>query len=136
MATSVEGNSPSPQVSTVQLTGYDGEAQAAVQELQTYYDSSTGLFNTTGWWNSANAIGAIIDYMERTGSRTHMSDVSNTFAKAVNEAPPPTTGNFVDTAYDDTQWWALTWLNAYELTGNPAYLQMAGNIRSLEGNRQ
>jgi predicted alpha-1,6-mannanase (GH76 family) len=131
VAASAEGNSsPSPQVSTIQLSGYDGEAQAAVQELQTYYDSSTGLFNTTGWWNSANALNAIIDYMERTGSRTYMSDVSNTFAKAVDEAPPPTPGNFIDTAYDDTQWWALTWLNAYELTGNPAYLQMVETMYS------
>ncbi|HTW49188.1 MAG TPA: glycoside hydrolase family 76 protein [Acidobacteriaceae bacterium] len=131
VATSAEGNSsPSPQVSTVQLDGYDGEAQAAVEELQTYYVSSTGLFNTTGWWNSANALNAIIDYMEHTGSRTYMSDVSNTFAKAVSEAPPPTPGNFIDTAYDDTQWWALTWLNAYELTGNPAYLQMVETMYS------
>jgi predicted alpha-1,6-mannanase (GH76 family) len=131
VATSAEGNSsPSPQVSTIQLSGYDGEAQAAVQELQTYYDSSTGLFNTTGWWNSANALDAIIDYMEITGSRTYMSDVSNTFAKAVDEAPPPTPGNFIDTAYDDTQWWALTWVNAYELTRNSAYLQMAEKIHS------
>jgi predicted alpha-1,6-mannanase (GH76 family) len=125
VATSAEGDSsPSPQVSTVQLTGYDGEAEAAVEELQTYYDSSTGLFNTTGWWNSANALNAIIDSMRLTGSRIYMSDVANTFATAVNEAPPPTPGDFIDTAYDDTQWWALTWLNAYELTGNPAYLQM------------
>jgi predicted alpha-1,6-mannanase (GH76 family) len=131
VATSAEGNSsPSPQVSTVQLTGNEGEAQTAVQELQTYYDSSTGLFNTTGWWNSANALNAIIDYMERTGSRAYMSDVSNTFTKAVNEAPPPTPGNFIDTAYDDTQWWALTWVNAYKLTRNPAYLQMAEKIHS------
>jgi hypothetical protein len=109
VVTSAEGNSPpSPQVSTVQLIGSDGEAQTEVQELQTYYDSSTGLFNTTGWWNSANALDAIIYYMKTTGSRTYMSDVSNTFAKAVNEAPPPTPGNFIDTAYDDTQWWGLT----------------------------
>ena len=131
VATSAEGNSsPSPQVSTDPLHGDEGEAEAAVQELQTYYDASTGLFNTTGWWNSANALDAIIDYMERTGSRTYMSDVSNTFTKAVNEAPPPTPGNFIDTAYDDTQWWALTWVNAYELTHNPAYLQMAEKIHS------
>jgi predicted alpha-1,6-mannanase (GH76 family) len=131
VATSAQGSSsPSPQVTTVQLTGYDGEAQAAVEELETYYDSSTGLFNTTGWWNSANALNAIIDYMKRTGSRTYMSDVSNTFAEAVDEAPPPTPGDFIDTAYDDTQWWALTWLNAYELTGNPAYLQMVETMYS------
>ena len=131
VATSSAGNSaPSPQVSTVELSGYEGEAQAAVEELQTYYDPSTGLFNTTGWWNSANALNAIIDYMQQTGSRTYMSDVSNTFAKAVNEAPPPTPGNFIDTAYDDTQWWALTWLKAYELTGDPAYLKMVEKIHS------
>ena len=47
-----------------------------------------------------------------------------------NEAPPPTPGNFIDTAYDDTQWWALTWVNAYELTRNPSYLRMAENIHS------
>jgi predicted alpha-1,6-mannanase (GH76 family) len=131
VATSAAGNSsPSPQVSTVPLTGEEGEAEAAVEELQTYYDSSTGLFNTTGWWNSANALDAIIDYMQRTGSRIYISDVSNTFTKAVNEAPPPTPGNFIDTAYDDTQWWALTWLNAYQLTGNPAYLKMAETMHA------
>lgn len=131
IATSASGNSsPSPQVSTVHLAGAEGEAQAAVQELQTYYDPVGGLFNTTGWWNAANALNAIIDYMQRTGSRTYLSDVSTTFSKAVNAAPPPTPGNFIDTAYDDTQWWALTWVNAFELTRNPAYLQMAENIHS------
>ena len=131
IATSSAGNSPpSPLVSTIKLTGYEGEAQTTVQELQTYYDPSTGLFNTTGWWNSANALDAVIDYMERTGSRTYLTDVSNTFTKAVNEAPPPTPGNFIDTAYDDTQWWALTWVNAYDLTHNPSYLQMAEKIHS------
>jgi predicted alpha-1,6-mannanase (GH76 family) len=131
VATSSEGNSPpSPQVSTIQLTGVDGQAQAEVQQLQTYYDSSTGLFNTTGWWNSANALDSIIDYMKTTGSRTYLNDVSTTFTKAVNEAPPPTPGNFIDTAYDDTQWWALTWVDAYDLTRDPAYLQMAEKIQT------
>lgn len=126
MATSSAGNSsPSPLVSSLHYGGFAGEAQAAVQELQTYYQPSTGLFNTTGWWNSANALNAIINYMRATGSRAYLGDISNTFAKAVNEAPSPTPGDFIDTAYDDTQWWALTWLNAYELTHDSAYLQMA-----------
>ncbi len=130
-ATSAEGSSPpSPQVSTVPLAGYNKELEAEVEELQTYYDPSTGLFNTAGWWNSANALNAMIDSMQRTGSRLYVGEVANTFAKAVNAAPPPTPGNFIDTAYDDTQWWALTWLNAYQLTGNAAYLQMAETIHS------
>ncbi len=131
VATSAEGNSPSsPQVSTVRLTGYDRKVEAAAEELQTYYDASTGLFNTTGWWNSANALNSLIDYMKSGGSQIYTSDVANTFTNAINEAPPPTPGNFIDTAYDDTQWWALTWLNAYELTHNDAYLQEAETIHS------
>lgn len=127
-------SSPSPLVSTVRLRGPAGEAQAAVEELQTYYDPSTGLFNTTGWWNSANALNAIIDYMRDTGSRAYLGDVSITFTKAVNEAPSPTPGDFIDTAYDDTQWWALTWLNAYNLTRDRAYLHMAEKMFSYVTN--
>jgi predicted alpha-1,6-mannanase (GH76 family) len=123
-------SSPSAQVSTVPLRGYDKYVENVVEELQTDYVPSTGLFNTTGWWNAANALNAMIDYMRRTGSWLYAGEVANTFAKAVNEAPPPTPGNFIDTAYDDTQWWALTWLNAYELTGEPSYLKMAETIHS------
>lgn len=130
VATSAAGNSaPSPRVSTERLGGAAGDAQTAVEELQTYYDAATGLFNTTGWWNSANALDAMVGYMKRTGSREYVGDLSNTFTKALNEAPPPTPGNFIDTAYDETQWWALTWLDAYELTFNPAYLQMAERLQ-------
>ena len=129
VATSAEVTpTPARRLPLASSPGMLEKPKSVVQELQTYYQPSTGLFNTTGWWNSANALDAIIDYMERTGSTTYLSDVSNTFALAANGAPPPTPGNFIDTAYDDTQWWALTWLNAYQLTGNQAYLQMAETI--------
>ena len=36
--------------------------------------------------------------------------------------------NFVNMYYDDDGWWALAWIDAYDVTGNPAYLSMAETI--------
>lgn len=103
--------------------GLVAHSAAAVAALQTYYNASTGLFDTTGWWNSANALDSIIEYSMRTGSKKYLADVSNTFKR--NEA-----GGFLDGYYDDEGWWALTWINAYDLTGRPRYLAMAESIFS------
>lgn len=34
-------------------------AEAALSSLQIWYDAGTGLWQTTGWWNSANAMTTI-----------------------------------------------------------------------------
>ena len=84
----------------------DFDAGPAVQALQAMYDSDLGLFHWDGsdnsmvdildgsimpgikkryqdtdrWWCTANAIGALIDYMSNTGDRTLLSSVvENTF---------------------------------------------------------
>ena len=31
-------------------------AQFALSSLQIWYDAGSGLYSTTGWWNSANAV--------------------------------------------------------------------------------
>src|SRR3954466_13786060 len=33
---------------------YTANAEAAFTTLQLWYDHDTGIYNTTGWWNSAN----------------------------------------------------------------------------------
>ncbi|MBO0744163.1 MAG: glycoside hydrolase family 76 protein, partial [Candidatus Dormibacteraeota bacterium] len=97
------------------------EAQAATAALQQWYNASNGQFNTTGWWNSANALNAIIDYTARTGDTSYVGDLGNSFT--VNAG-----GGFLNGFYDDEGWWALTWINAYDLTGDPRYLSMAKSI--------
>jgi predicted alpha-1,6-mannanase (GH76 family) len=96
-------------------------AKSAADALQALYDSSTGLFPSTGWWNSANAITALVDTMARTGSTAYASDLSTTFAKNSGS-------NFINQYYDDEGWWALAWIDAYDLTKDAQYLSMAKTI--------
>jgi predicted alpha-1,6-mannanase (GH76 family) len=96
-------------------------AQAAAAALHTYYNGSNGLWNTSGWWNSANALTATIDFSIATGSTAYLADIANTFAK--NQA-----SKFINTYYDDEGWWALAWIRAYDLTSDHRYLDMAKTI--------
>jgi predicted alpha-1,6-mannanase (GH76 family) len=99
---------------------FRGYANAAAAALQAFYDPATGLWNT-GWWHSANALTAAIDYMIATNATTYVADISNTLVK--NQ-----TGNFLNNYYDDEGWWALAWVRAYDLTHDHRYLDMATTI--------
>jgi hypothetical protein len=60
---------------------YLAYATTGAQALQNTYNTSNGLFKTTGWWNSANALGAIIDYTSLTGDTSYTGDIATTFSK-------------------------------------------------------
>jgi predicted alpha-1,6-mannanase (GH76 family) len=46
------------------------------------------LRDTLRWWNTANAVTALIDYMLVTGDRSHLDVVDNTFTKGPNTWKP------------------------------------------------
>ena len=102
------------------ITNPDTRAGLAVAQLHSWYNSNT--YQTTGWWQSANALGATIDYMQATGSRTYLPDVTNFYNAHAG------TNFIINKYYDDEGWWALTWIKAYNLTGNTAYLNTAKAI--------
>ena len=90
--------------------------------LQRFYDPDRGLWKTTGWWNSANVLETTIDYSMLSGTTTYHNTITNTFEKNKDS-------NFLNPwLYDDEGWWALTWIKAYDLTGETRYLDMAKTI--------
>ena len=99
-------------------------ADAGMAALQNFYNPSTGLFNTpAGWWQAANALETTIDFSARANTDLYTSDIATTFNKN-------RTQNFLNNYYDDEGWWALTWIKAYDLTGNTDYLNSAKTIFS------
>ncbi len=103
--------------------GYAVCAAAGTAALQRWYSWWTGQWRTTGWWNAANALTAVINYTGRTGDRTYSRVIGRTFRAAGRRHR-----DFLNRYFDDNGWWGLAWLGAYDLTGEQRYLGAAERI--------
>lgn len=102
---------------------YRAWAGAAVDALQRWYKPRTGLWRTAGWWNSANALTAVIQHGQLTGERRHLDIIGITFDRGRRVNP-----GFSNEYYDDDGWWALAWIAAFDLTGEEKYLDLAARL--------
>jgi predicted alpha-1,6-mannanase (GH76 family) len=123
-ASNIEPSSGSATNASSGTPNYLQHAASGVKALQQWYSPGTGLYAApTGWWNAANAITVLADYERVSGSTAYNSVLANTFTTAEKAH-----ANFVNRFYDDDGWWALAWIDAYDLTGNASYLSMAETI--------
>jgi predicted alpha-1,6-mannanase (GH76 family) len=99
------------------------QASAGIEALQRWYRPRTGRWRTTGWWNAANALTAVIAYTQRTGDQRYLGVVERTFLAAKRRHR-----DFIVSFYDDNGWWGLAWVAAYDLTGDGRYLAAARTI--------
>ena len=102
---------------------YQRRAALGIGHLQSWYDPTTGLYKTTGWWNSANAITALADYTRATGDKQYTDIFPTTLSVAQHKF-----AGFLNDYYDDEGWWALAWIDVYDITHDPQYLRMSASI--------
>jgi predicted alpha-1,6-mannanase (GH76 family) len=105
------------------LPGYPEMAKNGIDVLQHWYSARTGRWASAGWWNAANALTAVIRYMRYTGDRSYLGVVETTFTRARRRHR-----GFTNNFFDDNGWWALAWVDAYDLTGQRRYLTAAQSI--------
>jgi predicted alpha-1,6-mannanase (GH76 family) len=94
-----------------------GPLRRDVAALVDSYGTASGLIGTS-WWQAAVALSTVETYAQTTGDTSFDSLIARTFAHY-------SSGNFENGADDDTAWWGLAWLQAYDLTHVRAYLSMA-----------
>jgi len=65
---------------------YTINSVTAIQSLQRWYDRGSGLWNSTGWWNSGNCLTVLADFAQQdptSAGKLKLNDVfSNTFTNA------------------------------------------------------
>jgi predicted alpha-1,6-mannanase (GH76 family) len=91
--------------------------KAGAAQLFLAYNRKTGLIGNT-WWQGAVALSTLETYQQTTGDTAYSSAIRDAFTH--NRS-----GYFENQADDDTSWWGLAWLQAYDITHARQYLSMA-----------
>jgi len=106
---------------------YVAYASAAIDQMQTWYSASTGLWSNA-WWSSANVVTMLADFQEHFPSQAEPT-TNLVFPTTLKQAPanPGYTG-FINGFYDDELWWVLAWIKVYDVTGDATYLDTASTL--------
>jgi hypothetical protein len=103
-------------------------ARAAADALMTSYDPYNGWWPSS-WWNSAATLTSVIDFAKTTGTHDYDWIIARTFDQNKGVFPAGTRssdaieGDFISRSIDDSGWWAIAWIDAYDYTGTTALSQ-------------
>ena len=112
-------------------TDYISEATTALSTLQSWYNKTTGIYDTTGWWNGANCLTTLGNLALVHPPTKHEATrvFNNSLVAASNHNKILGWGaGFNNFYYDDEGWWSLAWIQAYDVTNDTRYLTAAATI--------
>lgn len=107
--------------------------RAAADALMSSYDPYNGWWPSS-WWNSAATLTALIDSSRATGRHDYDWVIARTFDRnkgafaAGARSSDAIEGDFISRSIDDSGWWAIAWIDAYDYTGDSRYLNEAITI--------
>jgi predicted alpha-1,6-mannanase (GH76 family) len=95
--------------------------RAALTRLLTYFRPRSGRWKMASGeaWQPALALDAVINTYQRTGDPACRTVVERSFSRYRGRRMP---------FYDDDGWFLNTWLRAYEVIGDDAYLEEAASL--------
>lgn len=105
---------------------YLRNARLALDALQRWYSPGRGRWKTTGWWNAASLLTAVIRYARVSGDDEALGVLTQIYSYPLVRRPR----SFINRYYDDGGWWAAAWLEAYAATGRQEYLRTAKTIHA------
>jgi len=98
----------------------------AAKQTLSFFDPSTGRFGSPGDWQSANSLDAMATYCWKTGNKTILKLLEESFDTITNAPPvPQTTPDNWGAANDDVQWGAYGWLSLYRADHDIRYAKRA-----------
>ncbi|MFD7879525.1 glycoside hydrolase family 76 protein [Streptomyces sp. NPDC059766] len=107
--------------------------RAAADALMSAYDPYNGWWPSS-WWNSAATLTALVDFARTTGTHDYDWAVARTYTQnkgvfaAGVRSSDAIEGHFISRSVDDSAWWAIAWIDAYDYTGDSRYLDEAVTI--------
>ena len=81
------------------------------------YHRSKGVIGED-WWQEAAALSTLETYQQTTGDTSYSFAISRAFRRNGSH-------DFENKFDDDTMWWGVAWLQAYDITHSSQYLSMA-----------
>lgn len=108
-------------------------ARAAADTLMASYDPYNGWWPSS-WWNSAATLTAVVDFARASGTHDYDWVIARTFDRnkgvfaAGTRSSDAIEGDFISRAVDDSAWWAIAWIDAYDYTHDARYLDEAVTI--------
>jgi predicted alpha-1,6-mannanase (GH76 family) len=100
---------------------------ASATALAQLWNPRTGNWssNASYDWKDAIALTALIGYMQESGDSTYSYIIRQVYLHNILNNGSQVLTNFTDSFLDDTGWWGMAWLRAYDYTHNATYLQIA-----------